>query len=265
MSDDIRAKAKAAADAAAAAATPGGSVQDINVMVGRPQPMQGPFAGELQGKPRPTVSSTIPASQLQESVLAMAANRDPAYNDLADLLIAGDFLRKDYKKYPRYTSNSLGEAITLHAAYVKGGGDKPFAEWLQWYADTQEPSEESRRRGAYRGPVTTTTTTITDEVTAEALLDRVSRDLLGRALTKQETSKYLREFRQAEEGAPQVTVSTPRGQAAQDVRTVTAADKGEMLRQIIVQNPDYQKYQVDTTIMDMLLGDIEKGREVIYG
>ena len=88
--------------------------------------------------------------------------------------------------------------------------------------------------------------------------------LLGRGLTKKETEKYLREFRQAEMGAPQVT-TTARGAGATTQLTETAASKDEMLRQIISQNPDYQKFQVDTTIMDMLMEDIEKGKKAIYG
>jgi hypothetical protein len=38
-----------------------------------------------------------------------------------------------------------------------------------------------------------------------------------------------------------------------------------MLRQVLSQNPDYQKFQIDTTIMDLLLEDIKAGQEVIRG
>jgi hypothetical protein len=106
--------------------------------------------------------------------------------------------------------------------------------------------------------------TLTDEMTAEALLDKFSRDLLGRGLTKRETEKYLKEFRKGEQAAPQVTTSTP-GRGTMSQVTETAASKEEMLRQIVSRNPDYEKFQINTTIMDMLMEDIEEGKRVIYG
>ena len=251
------------------ASAPAAVEQDVDVLVGGGQKIQGPFAGEIQGRQRPkTPPVTIKASAIQDSILALGANLDPQYDAVAGLLVAGDFLKPEYVKYPAYTSNSMGTAINLHAAYVKNGGDRPLMEWLDWYARNRPQEADApsaARAGAYTGPVTTTTTTLTDEVTAEALLNQVSRDLLGRSLTKKETQKYLNEFRQAEEGAPQVTTTTPGGPASRETETVTAADKGELLRQILVENPDYQKYQVDTTIMDLLMEDIDEGKKVIYG
>lgn len=249
--------------------SPSDSDKDIEVWVGGGKPLQGPFAGEMQGRPRPTgPRETQKASVMQEAVLAMDASRNPAYDSLANLLVAGRFLKEEYVDFPSYTASSLGIAIQSHAAYVKEGGELPLMEWLQWYGSTKRREEQVAgpgRPGAYMGPVTTTTTAITDEVTAEALLSQFSRDLLGRSLTEEETAKYLRQFREAEEASPQISTTTPRGMAFRDVESVTAADKGELLRQILVQNPDYQRYQIDTTIMDMLLEDIEEGKKVIYG
>jgi hypothetical protein len=192
----------------------------------------------------------------------MDASRDPQYNNIAGLLVASNFLKKDYAKYPSYAASSLNTAIESHNAYAKAGGTLPFFEWLSWYSSTAEPVEEPG--GAYTGPVTTTSVTVTDETTAEALLDKFSRDLLGRGLTKQETNKYLRQFREAEMGAPQVT-TTEGSRGTRTSMTETAASKEELLRQIISSNPDFQKYQIDTTIMDMLLDDIKSAEEVIYG
>ena len=154
-------------------------------------------------------------------------------------------------------------AVELYQAYSADGGGLSFDDWFDWYASTAQPDTEGGR-GGYTGPVTTTTTTITDEVSAEALIDSVARDLLGRSLNPRETQKYLRQFRAAEMEAPQVTTTTP-GVATRSTETVTAADKGELLRQIISENPDYQDFQMDTTIMDMLLKDIKAGQEIIYG
>ena len=257
MADDIVAKYKDQANGVVAAApTKSG---DIQVWIGTQSvPQLGPVYGE-RGQGRVTKS----ASELQNSLLAMGASRAPEYKDLTNLLIAGNFLKKDYAKYPTYASSSLGTAIEVHNAYVNSGGDKPFSDWLAWYAST-EMDRDSEGGGAYTGPVTTTSTTITDEVTAEALLDKFARDLLGRGLTERETQKYIKEFNKAEAASPQVTTTSGSG-ATRTSTTETAASKEELLRQVVSSNPDYAKYQVDTTIMDLLLDDIKAGMEVIRG
>lgn len=258
MPDDLVAKAKAQADGVAAAAPT--SSGDFDVWIGlEKSPSLGPVYG-----PRPDKRVTQKASELQNAVLSMGASRDPAYNDITSLLIAGGFLKKDYAQYPTYASSSLGTALELHNAYVKTGGDKPFSDWLGWYASTQPEDTSGGGVGAYTGPVTTTSVTVTDETTAEALLNKFARDLLGRGLTQQETQKYIKQFRAAEMESPQVT-TTEGSRGTRTSMTETAASKDELLRQIVSENPDYQKYQIDTTIMDLLLNDIKAGQEVIRG
>ena len=118
--------------------------------------------------------------------------------------------------------------------------------------------------GKYKGPVTTTSSTITDEISAKALLNNYARDLIGRDLNDKEVDKYVKQFNRLEKENPQVSVSTPGVGRAASV-TNTAASKEELLRQVVSSNPDYAKFQIDTTIMDMLLDDIEKGKAVING
>lgn len=257
MADEIVSKYTKQADAVVASApTKSG---DIQVWIGTETvPQLGPVYGD-----RGTKRTTQKASELQNALLAMGGARDPEYNSLTSLLVAGNFLKKDYAKYPTYASSSLGTAIEVHNAYVNAGGDKPFAEWLQWYASTE--TDRDGDGGAYTGPVTTVSTTITDEITAEALLDKYARDLLGRGLTEKEVNKYIKEFNQAEMESPQISTVTPQGKARRESVTETAASKEELLRQIVSSNPDYAKYQIDTTIMDLLLDDIKAGQEVIRG
>lgn len=208
-------------------------------------------------------------SQMTQSIKAAAANRDPYFSTLADDLVRVNLLSESGKNVIDYVVNGLEDAVGLYQAYSATGGEKSFTDWWGDYTRTAPQAEETVGAGGgggggYAGPVTTTTMNITDEVTAEALIDGVARDLLGRSLTQKETQKYLRQFRTAEMESPQVTTTTP-GVATRSTETVTAADKGELLRQIIAENPDYQDFQIDTTIMDMLLDDIKAGQEVIYG
>jgi hypothetical protein len=210
---------------------------------------------------------TMSLTQMQAALMAAGANRDPGYADVASKLIKGGFMPESYANIPQYAANGLGNAVNLYQSYLTAGGAESFDSWFNGYVSSAPGDDGTGGRGGgggYAGPVTTTSVSITDENTAEALLDRYARDLLGRGLTKQETEKYIRQFNRAEAEAPQVSVSAGTG-ATRSSTTTTAASKEELLREVISKNPDYAKFQVDTTIMDLLMDDIRKGQEVING
>lgn len=247
----------------AAAPTVGAADADKNPMVwisgGGQQAYE---AGEAPGRMTTSGKVQLTLEAMQNGLLAAAASRDPAYDKMAQALVDTGLLSKSYKGIPQYAANSLASAVDLYLAYQGTGGDKSFSQWWSGYSSTAEPKGDG---GPYMGPRTTQTTSITDEVTAEALIDQMAREMLGRALTPKETDRYLSRFRKAEEQSPQITTTTPMGKARSETQSITAADKGELLRGIIASNPDYEKYQMDTTIMDMLLDDIRRGREIIRG
>jgi hypothetical protein len=201
------------------------------------------------------------SDSLRNAVLATAAMRDPRYNDLANKLYQGNFLstRKYIDTVPEYTARAMDSATNLYSAYYMNGGKEDFTAWLDNYVAGAKPRKEE---GAYTGPRTTTSVTLTDEVTAAALLDNFARENLGRSLEEGEVEKYLSKFRKAEMGAPQVTTTTPQGRAASTSVTETATSKEELLRQIISKNPDFAEYQMDTTVMDMFSNYIKRGQAV---
>jgi len=260
MADDIVAESKRGIDDIVSA-TPPDQDDPLIWISGTGTGRRIPKRGITMGRNQMTLS------QMTQSVKAAAANRDPYFSTLADDLVKVNLLSESGKNVIDYVVNGLEDAVGLYQAYSATGGEKSFTDWWGDYTRTApgvEKEEAGGGRGGYAGPVTTTTINITDEVTAEALIDGVARDLLGRSLTPKETQKYLRQFRTAEMESPQVTTTTP-GVSTRSTETVTAADKGELLRQIISENPDYQDFQIDTTIMDMLLDDIKAGQEIIYG
>lgn len=205
--------------------------------------------------------------EIQSNLYAQAAVRSPEYQKVVENLYNANFISKQQTMQPESVVNAITYPIKMYQAYATRAGSEAvsYNKWADWYFSTAQPRDGGGGGGgSYSGPVTTTSTTITDEVTARGLLSNFARDLLGRDLTEKETNKYLRQFREAEQEAPQVTTTSGTGATRTSV-TETAASKEEMLRQIISSNPDYQKFQVDTTIMDMLMQDIEKGKKVIYG
>jgi hypothetical protein len=200
-------------------------------------------------------------SDIQQKVRAWSASRSQDGEILRQKMVKAGFISKSSSTNPDMLGQAMAYPVRVYQAYSAEGGSLSFDDWLDWYSST---STEDGSGGAYTGPVTTTSVTVTDETTAEALLDKFSRDLLGRGLTKQETNKYLRQFRAAEMEAPQVT-TTEGSRGTRTSMTETAASKEELLRQVISSNPDFEKYQIDTTVMDMLLNDIKAGQEVIRG
>lgn len=255
MADDIRAKASNSLNSVRS--TSADASNDPEIWVGS--------SSKYIGSGLTRQKEVIPLSQMQQKLLSSGAQRLPGYTQVVNQLVSSNFMTKSAAKYPGGAAAGLANAADVYQAYATEGGTMNFTQWLDWYSSTSEPSADGRGgRGGYSGPTTTTSVTLTDEVTAEALLDKFSRDMLGRGLTKKETDKYIKQFRKAEMESPQVTTTTPgRGTATQV--TETAANKEEMLRQLLIKNPDYEKYQFDTNIMDILIEDIEEGKKVIYG
>ena len=219
--------------------------------------------GEVPGRMTPSIGQSKTVSQIQREVLAAAGRRDSNYNAWVQLLLQGRFTTKSRAKIPEYVASDVTNATDMYRAYSAEGGSGSFQDWIIGYVQSAPPMEDDDD-GRYSGPVTTTTTNITDEDTAEALLDKYARDLLGRGLTEKERTKYVKEFNIAEREAPQVTYSEG-SRATRASTTTTATSKEELLREVVSKNPDYAKFQVDTTIMDLLMDDIRKGQEVIRG
>lgn len=201
-------------------------------------------------------------SDLQNAVLAAAAQRSPDYTDIANKMYQGGFLSSEkYTQIPAYTAKAVETAANMYNAYSMAGGSEDFNTWLDGYVATAQPRDAAGGSGgAYAGPRTTTSVTLTDEVSAAALLDEFARKNLGRSLEEGEVEQYLSSFRKAEMGAPQVTTTTPQGKAATTSVTETATSKEELLRQIIAKNPDFAEFQMDTTVMDMFADRINRSR-----
>lgn len=204
--------------------------------------------------------------ELQNDLFAAAATRSPEYNKVVQNLYDANFISKAQMSQAPSVKAALAYPVQMYQAYASRAGDNTvsFNKWFDWYTSTAGSRSSGGSGSGYSGPVTTTSVTVTDENSAESLLNNYARDLLGRGLTKQETQKYIKQFNQAERDSPQVTVSSGSG-ATRTSTTETATSKEEILREVVSKNPDFAKYQVDTTIMDMLMDDIQKAKVMING
>lgn len=196
---------------------------------------------------------------------ANAGNKNSDYMKYAGNLVSIGALYSDREKgYVSSVIEGTGRALTM---YQNSGSDLPFDEWLDRTAQKIGRSGDLSSGGGggrYTGPVTTTSRTITDEVTAENLLQTLATDMLGRSLTTDEVSKYTKQFNQQERANPQVTVSQA-STGSQSSTTNTAPDKAELLRRILVGNEDFMENQIDTNVMDMFVNRVKGGQAVING
>ena len=223
------------------------------------RPLLGPGAGTV-----PTSISVYDITRKDSKgwLTNLKANNPDGYDNMVSLLRSGGFLGARANS-PDSIRRAV-DSVAKEAAARYESGQTENVDFLDYLYSRVGSGSGGSGSGGYSGPVTTTSITMTDENTAEALLNKFARDLLGRGLTEQETQKYIKQFNRAEAAAPQVSVSSGSG-ATRSSTTTTAASKEELLREVVSKNPDYAKFQIDTTVMDMLMDDIRKGQEVING
>ena len=118
------------------------------------------------------------------------------------------------------------------------------------------------RGGAYTGPVRSVTVQAETDIVASARA--AAEELLGRMPTQQELDRILKRTRSAEQAQPTVQTRQGPGQIT-TAEGLTKEGRDNILRQVLMQSPDYQDYQIDSTVMDMMLTNLRRGQEVARG
>lgn len=114
------------------------------------------------------------------------------------------------------------------------------------------------RASAYTGPVQSIAVQAESDINASA--DAIAIELLGRGATKEEKDRIVKRIRKAETSQPQVSTSTPGMNVTRE--GLTSQGREDILRQVLSKNPDFVDYQLDTTVMDFMLEDIDRGKRV---
>ena len=118
------------------------------------------------------------------------------------------------------------------------------------------------RGGAYTGPVRSVAVQAETDIVASARA--AAEELLGRMPTQQELDRILKRTRSAEQAQPTVQTRQGPGQIT-TAEGLTKEGRDNILRQVLMQSPDYQDYQIDSTVMDMMLTNLRRGQEVARG
>lgn len=125
----------------------------------------------------------------------------------------------------------------------------------------QAEAAGGRGRGGYTGPTQTITEMAESDIRKSA--NTIAIELLGRPVDQKEMDRIVRKMRRAEQEQPTVTTSVPGRTLTQ--QGLTAQGREDILRDLISQNPEYEQFQVDTTVMDSMLDFVNKKKQVSGG
>jgi hypothetical protein len=116
-------------------------------------------------------------------------------------------------------------------------------------------------RGGYSGPTTSRTMMAESDIRATA--NALAIELIGRPVDDKELDKITRRMRMAEVQQPQITTSTTGSSVTQ--QGLTSQGREDILRDLISKNPEYEKFQVDTTVLDAMSDFIDRKKEISGG
>jgi len=156
----------------------------------------------------------------------------------------------------------------VSASYVSSRQGNPMSPWdfLQPGGGDAQPTGSrtgGRTRGgrtaAYTGPVESITKLAESDI--RALADNVAIEILGRGATAEEIEKITRRMRKAEMQQPDVRTQQGPGRTITE-QGLSSQGREDILRDVLSKNPDFQQYQLDTTVMDAMVNFVNKKKAV---
>jgi hypothetical protein len=118
-----------------------------------------------------------------------------------------------------------------------------------------------RDRGGYKGPVAQITEMAESDIRKSA--NTIALELLGRPVDEKEMDRIVRKMRSAEQKQPTVTTAVPGRTVTQ--QGLTAQGREDILRDLISDNPEYEQFQVNTTVLDSMLDFVNRKKQVSGG
>jgi hypothetical protein len=232
-----------------------------------PWPMTSP-TGALPA--RPPVQGTLPgwaATTSPTRAQAEARWQDLSPADRASISALAK--RIDYRK----TGAGLWKDWVAAAEESSRRGDPktPFDYANQSFAefggtpDGQGPTGSRRgsgRAAAYSGPVESVTKLSEADITRMAY--DAAEALLGRQPTQAEINKIIKKTRKAETAQPDVRTQEGPGRSVTQ-QGLSKEGRDAILSEVLMSSPDYANYQIDSTVLDMMLNNLRRGQQVARG
>lgn len=169
--------------------------------------------------------------------------------------------------HPNATGESLwAKAVTGAAELSEFGRPTTAFEWLSNYSQDLDMGESGSGRsgsgrGGYSGP--TATTTFMDERDIDRTANALALELIGRPLSPNEMAKVAKRLRSEEAANP--TISTPGVGSSVTQSGLSAEGRADVLREVIAENPEYQQFQVDNTVLDTMLSELNEREQMVNG
>jgi hypothetical protein len=102
-----------------------------------------------------------------------------------------------------------------------------------------------------------------DERDVDRTANALALELIGRPLSQKELSKVTKRLRSEEAANP--TISTPGVGSSVTQSGLSAEGRADVLREVISENPEYQQFQVDNTVLDTMLSELNKREQMVNG
>ena len=235
-------------------ATYGWNQDTTPVILGKSESKFGYEGGRV---PAPTnnMTTVADAQNYFNEVWGAGAAANASAKDKANLkgMIAG--LR-------RYTNSELGTRGAVESAWNDALKDASRAgvDVFSLLGQKSPTSSDDKSRG-YSGPVSSTT--FMDERDVDRTANALALELIGRPLSDKELAKVTKRLRSEESANP--TVTTPGVGSSMTESGLSAEGRSDVLREVISENPDFQQFQVDHTVLDSMLASLTKREKMVNG
>jgi hypothetical protein len=166
----------------------------------------------------------------------------------------------------RYSNSELGTRGAAEQAWNDAltdaaRGNVDVYQLLAGESGFDEDDKSGSGRGGYSGP--TATTTFMDERDVDRTANALALELIGRPLSQKEIAKVTKRLRSEEAANP--TISTPGVGSSVTQSGLSAEGRADVLREVIAENPEYQQFQVDNTVLDTMLSELNKREQMVNG
>lgn len=193
----------------------------------------------------------------------LRATDRPSYENLMDMLRATDYLGPRAKSPESELEAFKKAANEASARYISGETENvDVIDYLSSQMGARGVDDGGGiRTGGYRGPVVSRTMQAESDIRSTA--NALAIELIGRPVDDKELERIVKRMRGAEMAQPQVTTSVPGSSVTQ--QGLTAQGREDILREVISKNPEYEKFQVDTTVLDAMSDFIDRKKEISGG
>jgi hypothetical protein len=214
--------------------------------------------------PRITTVYNLTKDRPDGWLTGLKANNKSEYDNLVMALRAADYLGPRAKS-PESIKDAFAKAAN-EAASRFAQGEKENVDVIDYILSQAEAGGAGGDgtgggRGGYRGPVASRTMMAESDIRATA--NALAIELIGRPVDDKELEKITKRMRGAEMAQPQITTSTTGSSVTQ--QGLTSQGREDILRDLISKNPEYQDFQVDTTVLDAMTGFINEKKQVSGG